>query len=86
MGLKEKVRVQVGGQVGCDKLGVLASGLWWCQSRSRLCPPHNGWLDGFDDGTYDNSAFTPSAIPMSTDISNPVALAPNAGTNRYLRV
>lgn len=35
-----------------------------------------------DGRTYDDGAFTPPSIPMSTDVADPVALTPNARADR----
>lgn len=31
-----------------------------------------------EEKTHDDSAFTPPSIPMSADVTDPVALTPNA--------
>ena len=72
MCLQEVAGVEVGGEVGCDELFVLSARLAVTASvrvgqRSTIPDYH--------------SAFAPATIPVTGDVSHPVALSPNTRPN-----
>lgn len=83
MSLEKKVRVQVGGEVRGDELGVLTTGLlslllFFVSTRPLKRTVLKQKQKQMEEKTHDDSAFTPPSIPMSADVTDPVALTPNA--------
>lgn len=80
VGLKKVVGVNVGGQVGCNQLRILAAGLAAVSAAS-----------GADRRAvmriaYNDGAFTPAPVPVTADEADPVSLAPYASSDGYLGV